>query len=157
MTEVDPVTAAVVAAIAVGAAAGVQDTAAHAVKDAYVGLKSVISRKYRGVDVSGVERKPDSEAKKASLAEDLDDAGAAGDAELAAAAAALLEAARRHATQAVVGVDVDGLVAAALDIADVRSIGDGVRVTNSRIAGPASISGVRAGPVQPRHPGTARA
>ncbi|MGW4123056.1 hypothetical protein [Nocardia sp. NPDC004711] len=153
----DPVTAAVVAAIAAGAAAGVKDTAVQVVKDAYAGLKSLLSRKYQNVDVSGVERKPDSETKKASLAEDLEDAGAAGDAELAAAAAALLEAVRRHAPHAVVGVDVDDLTAAALDISDVRSTGDGVRVKNSRIDGPAKISGVRSGFGGTQDPGTARA
>lgn len=151
----DPVTAAVVAAVAAGAAAGMKDTVAQGVKDAYAELKSLISHKYKDVDVSGVERKPDSEPKKASLAEDLEDAGAAGDAGLAAAAKVLLEAVQEHSPQVVVGVDVDGLVAAVLDISDVRSTGDGVRVTNSRIDGEAKISGVQAGFSEPTDPGTA--
>lgn len=152
----DPVTTVVVAAIAAGAAAGVTDTAAQVVKDLYAGLKGLISRKYGDVDVSSVERKPDSESKQASLAEDLVDAGAAGDAELSAAAAALLEAIKQHAPQAVVGVDIDGLIATALNISDVESAGDGVRVTNSQIGGPAEIRGVRAGFSESRDPGMAR-
>ncbi|MGW4247839.1 hypothetical protein ACWELQ_35750, partial [Nocardia sp. NPDC004722] len=88
----DPVTAAVVAAITAGALAGAKETATQLVKDAYGALKNVISRKYGNVDVSGVERRPNSDAKKQSLAEDLEDAGVAGDSELAAAAAAVLEA-----------------------------------------------------------------
>ncbi|MGW5312030.1 hypothetical protein ACWEQ0_19395 [Nocardia thailandica] len=95
----DPVTAVVVSAIAAGALAGVGDTATQAVKDAYAGLKSLLSRKYAEVDVSKLEQKPDSQPKKDSLAEDLDDAGAAGDAELGRAAAAVLEAVREHAPQ----------------------------------------------------------
>ncbi|NKY60928.1 hypothetical protein [Nocardia flavorosea] len=151
----DPVTAVVVSAIAAGAAAGVSDTAAQVVKDAYLGLKDLISRNYRGVDVSGVERKPESESKQASLAEDLDDAGAAGDAELGAAAVAVLQAVQQHHPQ-VVGADVSGLVAAVLEISDIASAGDGVRVTGSEIAGTVKISGVRAGFPEAPDPGTAR-
>lgn len=147
----------VVTAVALGAATGLTEASTQSVKDAYEGLKSLISRKYREVDVSGVERKPDSETKRASLAEDLRDSGAAGDTELGEAAAVLLEAVRQHAPQAVIGVDVEGLVAAALSISDVESAGGGVRVKNSRIAGPAEISGVRAGLGEPQGPGSARA
>ncbi|MGY2148826.1 hypothetical protein ACW9HM_05050 [Nocardia gipuzkoensis] len=148
-------TAVVVSAIALGASSGVSDTAAQAVKDAYVGLKSLILRKYHGVDVSGLERKPDSESKKASLAEDLDDAGAAGDAELGAAAVAVLQAVRQHHPQ-VIGAEVNNLVAEALKISDIASTGDGVRVVDSTISGPTEITGVRAGFTEPRDPGTAR-
>ncbi|MGW5376635.1 hypothetical protein ACWESM_14415 [Nocardia sp. NPDC003999] len=152
----DPVTAAVVAAIAAGAVTGVSDTAAQAVNDAYAGLKSLLSGRYGGVDVSGVERKPESEAKKASLAEDLADAGAAGDAELGKAAAAVLEAVHEHAPQSLVGVDVEGLRAGALTIADVASAGDGARVRDSEIAGTVDIRGIRAGVQEPPRPRPAR-
>ncbi|MFQ6394940.1 hypothetical protein ACLMAJ_15930 [Nocardia sp. KC 131] len=152
----DPVTAVVVSAIAAGAVAGVADTATQAVKDAYAGLKNLISGKYRDVDVTAVERRPESEAKKESLAEDLEDAGAAGDTELAAAAAALLEAVQHHHPHVVVGVDVRDLVAAALEISDIKSTGDGVRVTGTTIAGEAKISGVEAGGPGSPDPTTAR-
>lgn len=152
----DPVTAVVVSAIAAGAVAGVGDTAAQVVKDAYIGLKNLISRQYTDVDVSGLERKPESEKKKDSLAEDLEDAGAAGDTELGSAAAALLEAIAQHAPHAVVGVDVTGLVSAALTIADVGSTGDGVRLSNSTIEGATEIRGVRAGFAESPDPSVAR-
>ncbi|MGO4614707.1 hypothetical protein AB4305_00015 [Nocardia sp. 2YAB30] len=149
-------TAAVVTAISAGAGAGVKDTVAQVVKDAYAGLKSVISRKYKDVDVSGVERKPSSERKKASLAEDLEDAGAAGDAELAAAAVAVLEALQQHAPHVVVGAEVRYHIAEALKITDIDSTGDGVRVTGGTISGPTEISGIRAGFQAPPDPTTAR-
>lgn len=152
----DPVTALVVSAIAAGAAAGMTDTASQLVNDAYTGLKNLLSRKYSDVDIAGVERKPESDAKKASLAEDLDDAGAAGDRELGSAAAALLEAVREHDPQVVIGVDVTGLVAAALTISDVVSTGDGARISDSRIEGEVDIRGIRAGSQQPPHPESAR-
>ncbi|WP_280474561.1 hypothetical protein [Nocardia asiatica] len=104
------------------------------------------------MDVSGLERKPESETKKASLAEDLDDAG---DAELGAAAVAVVEAVRQHHPQ-VIGAEVNNLVAEALKITDIASTGVGVRVVDSTIAGPTEITGVRAGFTEPRDPGTAR-
>ncbi|MEV6279664.1 hypothetical protein [Nocardia sp. NPDC051832] len=152
----DPVTAVVVSAIAAGAAAGLGDTASQAVKDAYSGLKRLISGRYQGVDVAVVERKPDSQAKRESLAEDLEDAGAAGDAELAHAAVAVLEAVRQHAPGAVVGVEVTNLVAAALEVVDVKSAGDGVRVAGGTIAGAVRIHGVEAGFQAPPDPSSAR-
>lgn len=145
----DPVTALVVSAIVTGAAAGVGDTSKQAVKDTYTGLKNLITHKYSGVDVSAVERKPDSEPKKASLAEDLADAGAADDAELAAAAAAVLDAVREHAPQVVVGLDVNGLKAEALNVFRVVSAGDGVRVKDATVAGPANFGDIVAGFGQP--------
>ncbi|MFD3427261.1 hypothetical protein [Nocardia fluminea] len=152
----DPVTAVVVSAIAAGAVAGMGDTATQVVKDAYTGLKSLLSRKYADVDVSLVEKKPDSSSKQQSLAEDLDEAGAAGDPELGQAAAAVLEAVREHAPQVVVGLDIENLVAEALKVTDVASVGDGVRVRNSTISGPAEFSNVRAGIVLSPGPTTAR-
>ncbi|MFE5286966.1 hypothetical protein ACFRAQ_18550 [Nocardia sp. NPDC056611] len=149
-------TAVVLSAIAAGALTGLTDTASQAIKDAYSGLKSLLSRKYSGVDVSGVERRPNSDAKKQSLAEDLEDAGVGGDSELAAAAVAVLEAIQRHDPQAVIGVDVKGLTAATLSISDVASAGDGVRVTNSTIQGDAHIAGVRSGFSEPPGPSHTR-
>ena len=62
----------VVTAVALGASAGLKDTATQAVKDAYAGLKPLLAR--RRVDVSGVERKPDSDTQRAALTETLTDA-----------------------------------------------------------------------------------
>ena len=59
----------VVTAVALGASAGLKDTAAAAVKDAYAGLKAPLSG--RAVDMSGVERKPDSAAQQGALRETL--------------------------------------------------------------------------------------
>ncbi|MFC9892225.1 hypothetical protein ACFVMC_00905 [Nocardia sp. NPDC127579] len=152
----DPVTAVVASAIAAGAVTGLGDTPSQAVLDAYSGLRRLISDKYQGVDLTAVERKPDSQSKRESLAEDLQDAGAAGDAELAQAAVAVLEAVRRHAAGAVVGVDLSDLVAAALDVVDVKSAGDGVRVVGGTIAGAVRIHGVEAGFQAPPDPYSAR-
>ena len=93
----DPLTV-VVAAIALGAQEGVRKTAATAVKDTYAGLKRLITDRYKAVDLTGVENKPSCEAKRASLEEDLKDAGAEQDADLLAAAKEVIEAVRVHIT-----------------------------------------------------------
>ena len=71
----EPVTI-IVAALAAGAAAALKSTAEQAINDLYAGFKALIQRKYGIASVEALERKPDSEAKRTSVTEDLTDAGA---------------------------------------------------------------------------------
>ena len=74
-----------------GALTKLSDTA---VRDAYEGLKGMIRRKFGGTiadAVDGVEKKPDSEARKGVLKEELADGGVDRDPELLAAAKTLIE------------------------------------------------------------------
>jgi hypothetical protein len=148
----DPVTVAVVSAIAAGAATGLNETVAQAIRDAYGTLKRLITQ--RGVDVSAVENKPASEAKRNSLAEDLEDAGAGADPELRAATQALLAALREHAPQAgaAVGIDLKRVEGAALRIGTVESTGTGVKIEDGRFTGDVTIDQVRAGIRDPGRP-----
>ena len=100
----DPITL-VVTAVVLGASAGVKDTAASTVKDTYTGLKGLLAR--RRVDVSGVERRPDSGTQRAALAETLSDTPDAVDEQVLVAARAVTEAVATHDADAagvVVGV-----------------------------------------------------
>jgi hypothetical protein len=144
----DPVSLTVITStIAAGATAAMKDTASAVVKDAYAGLKALVRRKYASVDLTAVEKKPDSEAKWSSLEEDLDDAGAAGDEELAALARALLEAIERNAPEAAaaVGVDLEKVRAAFLRVGSVDAEGTGVKVREAELTGGIDIGSVRAG------------
>jgi len=144
----DPVSLTVItSAIAAGAAASVKDTASAVVKDAYAGLKALIRRKYETVDLAAVEKKPDSEAKRGSLEEDLAEAGAAGDEELARLAQALVDAVERNAPEAAaaVGVDLEKVKAAFLRVGSVDAEGTGVKVRESEFTGGIDIGSVRAG------------
>ena len=84
-------------------------------KDAYNAFKALLAR--RNVDVSALERKPDSAAQRAALQETLEDLADGPDAiddELLAAAAATVQAVGDHDAEvaAAVGVDLDDVRAA---------------------------------------------
>jgi hypothetical protein len=147
----DPVTL-IVSALALGASAGLKSTVATAIGDAYSALRRILGERYRGVDLTPVERRPESAAKRDSLAEDLDVAGAGADTELLAAARLLIEQVSSHAPEAaaVVGVDLERVHAAALRISTVESTGIGVRVRDSEFTGDVDIRDVRAGPDHPQ-------
>jgi hypothetical protein len=92
----DPVTTAVLAAIAAGAGTGTKDIAARVIVDGYTALKALIKRKFGdGSDavkaLDGLESKPESEGRKQIVSEELAAVKAAADPDLVKAAQALLE------------------------------------------------------------------
>jgi len=96
---VETIMAAIVGALASGAKDGISDVAKKGLSDGYDKLKSVLGRHANGAsDVSNalerVEAKPESEARRAVLAEELEDSGAARDAEVVGQANTLLELVR---------------------------------------------------------------
>jgi len=134
----------IAAAIAMGAAAGLKKTASTAVSDAYAALKALIKRHYGHIDVAPVEAKPDSTAKRASLAEDLAGVGAGENAEVLESARALVHAVKVNDPQAAlnIGVDLDNVSAAFLHVSQVNAGDIGVRVRNSIIADTIDIKNV---------------
>lgn len=142
----DPITL-IVSAVAVGAAAGAKDTAAVAVSDVYAALKALITRRYCGVDVTPVEKKPESEAKRDSLHEDLTEAGAGADEELLVAARRVVDEVRAHdgVVGPIPGIDLERVQAEFLRIRRVESDGTGVRVRDGTFRGGIEIDDVRAG------------
>jgi hypothetical protein len=93
----DPITfTAIVAALSAGVASGAGKVVETALVDAYQGLKSTLKRKF-GDDsevveaVAKLEQKPDSEARKALLQEEMEAAGVDEDDEIRQAAEKLRE------------------------------------------------------------------
>lgn len=140
----------VVSALASGAAAGLKPAAEKAIIDAYAGLKSLIQRKYSRVDLAPLENKPESQSKRESVAEDLTDAGATGDQELLDLAKALIDVVKKHdkASASVIGVDLEEVTAAYLNIRKVIASGAGVKVKKSEFKGGIDIGEVSAGDVE---------
>lgn len=142
----DPITM-IVLALAAGAAAGLKPSAEQAIKDAYAGVKALIQRKYAKVDLASLERKPESEAKRESVREDLDDAGAGKDQELLDKVNALLETLEKQApdSAAAIGIDLREVKAAFLKAQTVVAEGTGVKVEKSEFSGGIELGEVRAG------------
>jgi hypothetical protein len=92
----DPITTAIVAALAAGAASGATEIGKQALVDAYGALKAALKKKF-GPDsdladaMHKLEQKPDSAGRKALLQEEVAASQADQDADLLAAAQALLE------------------------------------------------------------------
>ena len=137
----------IVSALASGAAAGLKPAAEKVIIDAYAGLKSMIRRKYNSVDLIPVEKKPESRSKRESVGEDLADAGATEDQELLDLAKELIDAVAKHdkAIAAAIGVDLEEIKAAYLNIKKVTSTGAGVKVKKSEFEGGIDIGEVSAG------------
>lgn len=146
----DPITT-IVAAIATGAAAGLKSTAEKAVKLAYAKVKERIEQRFPSVDLSPVERKPDSASKRASLEEDLADSSAGEDPELLDRIGALIAALESHASAeaAAIGIDLDEVKAAYLRVGNIESAGTGVKIGKSEFSGGIDIGDVSAGKNKP--------
>ncbi|MCI5159187.1 MAG: hypothetical protein D3906_12305 [Candidatus Electrothrix sp. AUS1_2] len=91
----EPVITTIAAAVALGAAAGLKDTASKAVTDAYTGLKKLIQDRYnKNADVTDaldyLVKKPEAEGRQQELAKALQEAGADQEPELIHAAEAVL-------------------------------------------------------------------
>lgn len=92
---VDPVTTAILGAIAAGSLTGLNNTVSQAVSDAYGALKALIKRRQRHEDVAdaiaALEAKPTSAGRQATVEEEVVAAGLDRDEEVLAAARELLE------------------------------------------------------------------
>ena len=101
----DPITA----ALAAGAAAGLSDVVAQAVKDAYGRLKTALTARFPqlGAPVQALEARPSSPNRQGLLSEELADTGAGQDAVLLELARALVDAVERDAPEAAARANVD--------------------------------------------------
>jgi len=145
-----PVTQAIsviVSVLALGAAAGLKESVAQGVKDAYSNLKALIRRKYAPVSLLQLEAKPESKARRDIVEEELIAARAQNDEELLQHVKAMLDALEQQTpeTGAAIGVDLEEVKGAALRIANVGTEVAGVRVRQSEFSGNVSITGIRVG------------
>lgn len=82
----------IVSAVVAGIVAATKDTAGQVVKDAYNGLKGVLTKKLGGsADLDGLEKSPNSNGRQETLKEELQGANAAQDAEVLAKVNELIE------------------------------------------------------------------
>jgi hypothetical protein len=141
MTEPMSITTMLVGAVVSGAVAATGQVAGAAIKDAYGAFKALIVRKLGAqADVENaiqqVEAKPKSEARRGMLAEELDAASAAQDAEIVAAAKELLRLLDEEGIQTGISYQatVSGSGAAAQDHSTAAGAG-GVAMSGGRVGG----------------------
>jgi hypothetical protein len=129
----EPITV-IVSALAAGAAAALKPMAEGAIKDAYNGIKSFITKKYGKVDLTPLETKPESENKRASLAEDLTDAGAANDVELLDQAKQVIDAVEKHDPESAsaIGIVLREVEAQYLEVRKIITDGTGMIVEKGK-------------------------
>ncbi len=97
----EPVITTIAAAVALGASAGLKDTASKAVIDAYAGLKKLIQDRYKKNEdvtdaVDYLVKKPEAEGRQQELSKALDGARANKEVELVQAAEAVLAAVKKQ-------------------------------------------------------------
>jgi hypothetical protein len=144
----EPVITTIVAALVAGATAATKDVATQAIKDAYQGLKGLVTGKYAGTNdaVEAIDDEPESDLDRQVLAKRLDRAGAANDAELKTAAQALLDAVGelREVEGAAPLFDFDRLrVARDVKLSDLEALGAVFRGKNVKVGRDFKVSGVR--------------
>lgn len=148
MSAMEP-TAAIAAALALGAGAAQSDFAASIIRDRYRAIRAWIAENLPNVlpAIAQLELAPHSTARRVVVAEDLGSAGAAVTAELLAQAETLLALveAKAPALGDAIGISIDDIKAAELTITAVRSDGRGVAISRAQVSGSISIADVRSG------------
>jgi hypothetical protein len=92
----EPISAAIFAALTAGAISGATESAKKAISDGYSGLKALLQKKFSSKTevtdaIAKLEAKPDSPGRQQTLAEELKATNASADPELVGAAQSLLE------------------------------------------------------------------
>lgn len=139
---------AIMTAIISGAVASAKPTTEKAIGDLYTGLKTIIQRKYSGVSLEAVEKRPESEAKQASLREDLEEAKAADDSELLQQAQTLLKAIAEQPPQVAqaIGIKLEDVKAANVRLQEIIVSGEqaaGVHIKHVETSGDIEINKVK--------------
>jgi len=143
----DPLSA-ILTAIISGVVASAKPTTEKVITDLYGGLKALIQRKYSGVSLEALEKKPHSEAKQASLREDLIEVKAEEDNELLQQAQLLLKAISEQPPQIAqaIGIKLEDVKAANVRLNEIIVSGEqaaGVHIKHGEINGDIEISKVK--------------
>jgi hypothetical protein len=144
----------ITAALAFAGGEAAKTVVAESVADAYRAMKEFLSRKYPEVDLTPVEKVPESKSRQAVLVEDLTNSNAAADPDFSPLAKRVVDAVAIEMRKSgpVTGVQLDYFEAASLRIDDVIATGTGVLIKKGRIAGPAEFTRVRAGETEGQNP-----
>lgn len=138
----------IITAIVCGASTIASGFGEKAVTDLYDGLKSIIKNKYRDVSLEQIEKKPESEAKQASLREDLLDINASVDVDLLNQSQQLLSAISQinESVAQAIGINLESVKAANIRLQEILVTGEqavGVSIKNAELSGDIEISKIK--------------
>jgi hypothetical protein len=151
----EPITTAIIAALAAGVTAGATQVSKSALVDAYNGVKTLIQNKFGKQSklakaVDELEENPESKGRQLTLQEEVHVAGAGQDPEVLQAAKVLATAVQRYVKQqGATGVDLKEIEAASLEIDKIIASGTGVKVEKGKFKEGIKISDVQAGQPDP--------
>jgi hypothetical protein len=131
----DPISM-IVMALVTGAAAALKPMTEQTIKDAYAGVKGLIQRKYRSVNVTMLEADPASKSRQDVIKEDLEKTNAKQDEELLHHSQALLDAIQTHAPDVPrsVGIDLKDIkVATSLNVGMLLAEGNATAFRGERM------------------------
>jgi hypothetical protein len=143
----EPVSA-IVLSLALGAkAAAGKALVGEIVKDAYAKVKSIISSRFSSVPISILETAPESETRRAVIAEDLTRLHADRDAELVTSAQKLIDLIQHHVpeTAGAIGVNIRDVETANIRLGKIVSSGTGINIERTKATGDIIIEDVQAG------------
>jgi len=145
---------AIAAALALAGGEAAKTVVAEGVKDAYRAVKEFLSGKYPQVDLTQVEKAPQSKPRQEVLIEDLTNSGAAAGSDFSHLAKRLVDAVAAEMRKAgpQTGIQLREFEAASLRIDDVIASGTGVIAENTKIAGHAEFTRIRAGVGEDQNP-----
>ena len=152
----EPITTAIVAALAAGAAAGGTEVGKNALVDAYNGLKGLLTKKFGKKKalpdaVEALEKSPDSQGRQMVLDEEVQNALVHEDPEALQAARTLLAAVQEYAQQSgATGVKLKEIETKLIEIDTVIATGTGVDIENAKVDEGIKISKVKAGYDDPK-------
>lgn len=148
-SNMDPVSTTVVSAIALGATHAADKLGEKLVTDSYAALKHLLVTAYgKATDliesVIGLEKKPDSEGRQATVAEELRTSGAVDDERLIAAAEAVLAAAEQASAVRTIGIDWSDVKAARVKVGKIKARAGaiGFRAARMEIAGDVEVQDI---------------
>lgn len=144
----EPVSTAIVAALAAGVSAALKDVATQGIKDAYAGLKTLIVDRYkRKAAVEAVAEDPESQAQRAALAEALEKTGAAEDPDIVAEAERLSEELSKLPLETApsLGLDIEDFEAENARFKDFATSGTAARLRRVKVKGDFVAEGIQSG------------
>lgn len=145
----DPVATTLISAFVIGASKGIAKVGEQSVIDAYRALKNLVTTSYKRASdlldsIAHLERKPESQARRDAVAEELHTAGALDDERLVSAAEAVIDVAKKSPSYQTIGIEWSDVKTSCVKVGQIRARAGaiGFRAARSEFSGDVEITGI---------------